>query len=67
MALYPYDQKTDKIILPPDVEKEIRELVRRGNKIEAIRRVIDLSGAGLKVSKDYVDQFETTRPTPWLK
>ncbi len=67
MPRYPYDAKTDKIIMPTDIEKEIRELVRSGNKIEAMPQVMDLTGAGLKVSKDYVDQFETPRSTPWLK
>jgi ribosomal protein L7/L12 len=67
MPRYPYDQKTDQIILPPELEKEIRVLVRGGNKIQAMRQVMDLTGAGLKVSKDYVDQFDTPRPTPWLK
>jgi hypothetical protein len=67
MPRYPYDQKSDQITLPPNLEKEIRDLVRGGNNIQAMRQVMDLTGAGLKVSKDYLDQFEKPRPTPWLK
>jgi hypothetical protein len=67
MPRYPYDQMTDQITLPPNLEKEIGDLVRGGNKIQAMRQVMDLTGAGLKVAKDYVDQFETPRHTPWLK
>ncbi|MEW6125905.1 MAG: hypothetical protein AB1757_02480 [Acidobacteriota bacterium] len=67
MPLYPYNKKTDDITLPPEAEKEIRDLVRSGNKIEAMRRVMELTGAGLKVSKDYVDRFETPRYKFWEK
>jgi hypothetical protein len=52
---YPYDQRTDTITLPPDIEKQVRQMVLSGNRIEAMRRVMDLTGAGLKVSKDYID------------
>ncbi|KAA3646230.1 MAG: hypothetical protein DWQ07_08385 [Chloroflexi bacterium] len=41
--------------LPPYVEDEIRSLVEDGRKIEAIKRVRELSGAGLKEAKDYID------------
>ncbi len=56
--LYPYDERTNRISLPAEIEKELRQLVATGNKIEAMRRVLQLTGAGLKVSKDYVDQLE---------
>ena len=41
------------------VEREIRALLqkRRGNQIEAIRRVMELTGMGLKEAKDYVDSL----------
>ncbi len=55
---YPYDKRTEKITLPRDVEQEILRLVKAGKKIEAIQRVLHLTGAGLKVSKDYVDHLE---------
>jgi len=49
---YPYDKRADTITLPPEIENEIRQLVRSGNRIEAMKRVLELTGAGLKVSKD---------------
>jgi ribosomal protein L7/L12 len=57
-APYPYDKRTDKIALPPEIEQEVRQLVQNGRKIEAVQRVRRLAGAGLKVSKDYVDAIE---------
>jgi hypothetical protein len=54
---YPYHKRTGTIILPPEVEQEIRQLIQSGHKIEAIQRVLHLTGAGLKLSKDYVDNL----------
>ena len=42
--------------LPADAELE--ELVRRGRKIDAIRRYRELHGGGLKDAKDAVDRLE---------
>ena len=36
---------------------EIRRLITGGNTIAALKRVRELTGAGLKVSKDYVDRL----------
>ncbi len=58
---YPYDPKTDTITLPVDVQNEVVKLVAAGNKVAAIQRVLQLTGAGLKISKDYVDTLERTR------
>ncbi len=55
--LYPFDPKTDTIHLPPDVEHELQLLALAGNKVEAVKRVTQLTGAGLRVSKDYVDNL----------
>jgi ribosomal protein L7/L12 len=57
VALYPYDKRTNTITLPPDVEKTLRQLILSGEKIEAVKRVTELTGAGLRVSKDYVDNL----------
>jgi ribosomal protein L7/L12 len=57
VALYPYDKQTNTITLPPGVEATLRELILAGNKIEAVKRVTELTGAGLRVSKDYVDNL----------
>ena len=40
-----------------DIESEVRPLIIQGNKVEAIKRVIELTGFGLKESKDYVDSL----------
>ena len=53
--IYPYDKETNTIQLPKKFENELRRLVRDGKKVEAIKRVTQLTGAGLRVSKDYVD------------
>ena len=58
---YPYDPKTDTITLPVDVQNEVVKLVAAGNKVAAIQRVLQLTGAGLKILKDYVDTLERTR------
>jgi hypothetical protein len=55
---YPYDKRTEKITLPPEIEQEIRQLVQSGRKVEAVQRVLRLTGASLRISKDYADTFE---------
>ncbi len=57
VALYPYNKQSNTIVLPPDVEKTLRHLVLTGNKVEAVKRVAQLTGAGLRLSKDYVDNL----------
>jgi ribosomal protein L7/L12 len=37
--------------------REVQALVARGNKIEAIKRLRDLTGLGLKEAKDYVESL----------
>lgn len=53
--LYPYDKKTNTIHLPDDIVVDLKFLILAGNKIEALKRVAELTGAGLRLSKDYVD------------
>ena len=43
--------------LKPDYENEIRELKRKGNQIQAIKRYREITGAGLFEAKNYVDQL----------
>lgn len=57
--LYPYDKETKTIILPQNIQKEIYQLVKSGKKVEAVKRVTYFTGAGLMVSKDYVDTLES--------
>ena len=53
--LYPYDKSTNTISLPPELEKEILHTALTKGVPRAMRKVMDLTGAGLKVSKDYID------------
>ena len=56
---FPYDAKTQVIRLPHTIEAELRHLILTGKKVEAFRLVTELTGAGLRVSKDYVDSLVT--------
>jgi hypothetical protein len=56
--LYPYDSKTNKICLPDEVVADLKFLLLIGNKVEAVKRVAELTGAGLRMSKDYVDGLQ---------
>jgi len=53
--LYPYDKKTGKIELPEDVIADLKFFLLVRNKPAAVKRVAELTGAGLRMSKDYVD------------
>jgi hypothetical protein len=53
--LYPFDKTLNIIRLPREVEVHLRQLARTGQKIEAVKLVTKLTGAGLRVAKDYVD------------
>jgi ribosomal protein L7/L12 len=48
---------TPSVRLDPAAENELRDLVARGQKIEAIKRVRELTGLGLKEAKDYVERL----------
>ena len=54
---YPYDAKKRIIRLPRSVEQELRQLAQNGKKPEALKRVSELTGASLIVSKDYIDTY----------
>ena len=60
VPLYPYDKETNTVTLPAKIERELKRLVLTGNKVEAMKRVTRLTGAGLRVSKDYVDSLPET-------
>ncbi len=51
---YPYDKATDTITLPADIEARIRSIATN-DKVDAVEQVTLLTGAGLRVSKRYVD------------
>ncbi len=52
---YPYNQKTNEIHLPDEIVTDLKFLLLAGNKVVAVQRVAELTGAGLRTSKDYVD------------
>ena len=52
---YPLDGKTGKIKLPQEKDAELKRLIGSGKKIEAVRQVALLTGAGLVTAKNYVD------------
>ena len=41
--------------MPYNIQEELRRLVLAGSKAETVKRVTELTGAGLRISKDYVD------------
>jgi hypothetical protein len=56
--IYPFDNKTGKIELPEDVIADLKFFLLVGNKPAAVKRVCELTGAGLRMSKDYVDGLQ---------
>ena len=56
--LYPYNKKTNTILLPDEIVADLKFLILADNKVEALKRVAELTGAGLRVSKEYVDGLQ---------
>lgn len=54
---YPYDEKRGIIRLPKSIEQELRLLAQNGKKAEALKRLSELTGASLIISKDYIDTY----------
>ena len=54
---FPYNKDTNTIQLPKSIDQELCSLLEQGLKVEAVKRVTQLTGAGLRVSKDYVDNL----------
>jgi ribosomal protein L7/L12 len=46
----------------PEPNEEIQDLLARGNKIEAIKRVREATGMGLKEAKEYVEALPHAPP-----
>lgn len=55
--LYPFDPKRNLIRIPKGVEDHLRQLAQNGEKIEAVKQITRLTGASLRVSKDYIDSL----------
>jgi ribosomal protein L7/L12 len=58
VPLYPVNKKTGKIELPEDVIADLKLFLLVGNKPAAVKRVAELTGAGLRMSKDFVDSLQ---------
>ena len=58
VPLYPFDKKTGKIELPEEVIADLKFFLLVANKPAAVKRVAELTGAGLRLSKDYVDGLQ---------
>jgi ribosomal protein L7/L12 len=56
--IYPFDKKTGKIELPEDVIADLKFFLLVGNKPAAVKHVAELTGAGLRMSKDFVDSLQ---------
>lgn len=57
-AQYPYDRKTGTIHLPSEIVDELKFILLTGNKVAAVKRVVELTDAGLRMSKDFVDGLQ---------
>ena len=61
---FPSDLRHKKIMsagqisLDPFEQEEVLNLLNEKGKVEAIKRLIEITGAGLKVSKDYIDALK---------
>ena len=57
--VYPfrYNTVTNSITLPAQINNELQSLIAVGKHVEAVKRVTNLTGAGLRIAKDYVDQL----------
>lgn len=51
------DLPKSEVSLPPEVRREVQDLLQRGEKAEALKRVAQVSGAGLTAARAYLDQL----------
>ena len=58
IPIYPVDKKTGKIELPEEVIADLKFFLLAGNKHAAVKRVADLTGTTLRMSKDFVDGLQ---------
>jgi len=55
--LYPIVENGKEIKLPQDVEKRLHQMAKTRKAPQAVKEVAYLTGAGLRVAKDYVDRL----------
>ena len=58
VPVYPINKKTDKIELPEEIIADLKFFLLVGNKAAAVKRVVELTGATLRMSKDFVDGLQ---------
>jgi len=58
VPVYPVNKKTGKIELPEEVIADLKFFLLAGNKAAAVKRVVELTGATLRMSKDFVDGLQ---------
>jgi len=58
VPVYPVNKKTGKIELPEEVIADLKFFLLAGNKTAAVKRVVELTGATLRMSKDFVDGLQ---------
>lgn len=58
---YPYYKRTNTITLPAAISHEIFHLAQNAGKPEVVKRVMELTGAELKLVKDYVEAIYKAR------
>ena len=58
---YPFDKSTGEIKLPHNVLHELFHICREIGEDEAVRRVIELTGADRNTAKVFVAQIENRR------
>ena len=52
---FPVDPHTNAIQLPSEVVHELFHIVKDGQKVEAVRRVMELTGVNQKIAQEFVD------------
>lgn len=60
---YPYEKRTGTISLPEHLEAEVRRIAVQEGRPKAMKRVGELTGAGLRVSKNHIDYLLLTQGT----
>ena len=58
VPVYPVNKKTGTIELPEEVIADLKFFLLAGNKVAAVKRVVELTGATLRMSKDFVDGLQ---------
>ena len=58
VPLYPVNKKKGKIELLEDAIADLNLFLLVGDKAAAVKRVAELTGAGLRMSKDQVDSIQ---------